>query len=273
LPDGQLCYELTITGITKAAHDPPPAPADLAPPADAKKSPLGVAYKMLKAGKGKQAKPTDTVKVHYTGWTADGRMFDSTAIKGDPAEVALPSAIKGWLDMLPLMHEGDSVRMWVPAELAFKDQPSRPQGLLVYEVQLLETKPTKIIDTPGGTSAPKAPPDVAAPPKDAKKSPKGVFYKFLTRGKGGAHPKATSTVKVEYAGWTTDGQLFDSSAQKGPQDIMLKQAIPGWEDAIPLMAVGDKIRLWVPEALAYQGLDDGPKGMLVFDVELLEIVK
>ena len=119
-----------------------------------------------------------------------------------------------------------------------------------------------------------APPDVAAPPKDAKKTAKGVSYKVQKAGKGGPKPVATDTVKVHYTGWTTDGKMFDSSVQRGsPAEFPLGGVIPGWTDGLQVMSVGDKVRFWIPEELAYKGSPGRPQGMLVFDVELLEIVK
>ncbi|MCW5806445.1 MAG: FKBP-type peptidyl-prolyl cis-trans isomerase [Deltaproteobacteria bacterium] len=118
-----------------------------------------------------------------------------------------------------------------------------------------------------------APPDVAAPPADAKVSPTGVHYKIL-HATGGARPAATDTVKVHYTGWTTDGNMFDSSVERGqPIEFPLRGVIPGWTDGMQQVGVGEKVRLWIPEALAYQGRPGMPAGMLVFDVELLEIVK
>jgi peptidylprolyl isomerase len=118
-----------------------------------------------------------------------------------------------------------------------------------------------------------APPDVAAPPKDARTSPKGVFYKVLVAGKGGQKPTVEDTIRVHYTGWTTDGKMFDSSMERGePADFPLKHLIPGWVDAIPEMSVGDKVRFWIPEELAYKGRPGTPQGMLVFDVELIAIL-
>jgi FKBP-type peptidyl-prolyl cis-trans isomerase len=128
-------------------------------------------------------------------------------------------------------------------------------------------------DSPGDDGDIPAPPDVAAPPKDALTSPKGVFYKVLTAGKGGPKPTAEDTVRVHYTGWTTDGKMFDSSVGRGqPNEFPLKFLIPGWTDAIPVMSVGDKVRFWIPEELAYKGQPGRPAGMLVFDVELLAIL-
>ena len=65
--------------------------------------------------------------------------------------------------------------------------------------------------------------------------------------------------------------MFDSSVTRGkPAEFPLRGVIAGWTDAIPVMSVGDKVRFWIPEELAYKG-SPGPQGMLVFDVELLEI--
>ena len=117
-----------------------------------------------------------------------------------------------------------------------------------------------------------APADVAAPPRDAKRTTKGVFYKRLVTGKGGKRPTADDTVVVHYTGWTTDGTRFDSSIPRGqPARFPLRSLIPGWTDGLQVMAVGDKCRFWIPEALAYKGTSGRPQGMLVFDVELLGI--
>ena len=116
------------------------------------------------------------------------------------------------------------------------------------------------------------PADVAKPPGDAKKTTKGVFYKVLKAGKGGPHPVPADTVRVHYTGWTTDGKMFDSSVTRNePAEFPLKGVIAGWTDGIPTMSVGDKTRFWIPEELAYKGSPGRPQGMLVFDVELLEI--
>lgn len=117
-----------------------------------------------------------------------------------------------------------------------------------------------------------APDDVAAPPADAEKTESGLASKVLKAGDGEAHPTATSVVTVHYTGWTTDGERFDSSVARGePTSFPLNQVIAGWTEGLQLMVVGEKRRLWIPEELAYKGMAGRPAGMLVFDVELLEI--
>lgn len=119
-----------------------------------------------------------------------------------------------------------------------------------------------------------APPDVAKAPADAQKTASGLASKVITPGKGTVHPTATSTVTVHYTGWTPDGVQFDSSVQRYlPATFPLDRVIKGWTEGVPLMVVGEKRRFWIPGNLAYDNSTRTgvPKGMLVFDIELLEI--
>ena len=76
---------------------------------------------------------------------------------------------------------------------------------------------------------------------------------------------------MHYTGWTTEGRMFDSSVTSGmPRSLRLDEVIKGWSEAVPMMTEGERMRLWVPEKLAYEGKSD-PKGMLVFDIELVAI--
>lgn len=117
-----------------------------------------------------------------------------------------------------------------------------------------------------------APADVAAAPVDAVRTPNGAWHKVLKPGTGTEHPTEEDMVVVHYTGWTTDGKMFDSSVVRGvPVRLSLAQVIQGWRDGVRLMVVGETRRLWIPESLAYQGRAGAPRGMLVFDVELLDI--
>ena len=117
-----------------------------------------------------------------------------------------------------------------------------------------------------------APADVAAPPADATTTSSGLASKVLKPGTGTRHPGPTSRVRVHYSGWTTDGKLFDSSvARNEPITFGLNQVIRGWTEGVQAMVEGESRRLWIPEKLAYAGAHGAPKGMLVFDVELIKI--
>ena len=123
-------------------------------------------------------------------------------------------------------------------------------------------------------TTPETPKDVAAAPADAEKTDSGLKSKVLKKGTGTKHPKATDTVKVHYSGWTTDGKMFDSSVKRGsPASFPLNRVIKGWTEGVQLMVAGEKRRFWIPAELAYgnSGAGGRPSGLLVFDVELLEI--
>src|SRR5580765_8320824 len=177
-------------------------PADVkAPPADAQKTATGLASKVVTPGTGKtHPGATDIVTVHYTGWKTDGTMFDSSVLRGKPSTFPLNRVIAGWTEGVQLMVEGEKRRFWIPEALAYKGQ-REPKGMLVFDVELIS-----ILGTPA---------DVKAAPSDAKRTPSGLAYKVLKPGSGGKHPSASSTVTVNYSGWTTDGKMFDSSIPRG----------------------------------------------------------
>jgi FKBP-type peptidyl-prolyl cis-trans isomerase len=243
------------------AFAPIPAPENVArPPADAAKTASGLASIVLQAGKGtSRPAATDMVTVNYTGWTTDGKMFDSSFARSQPSTFPLNRVIKGWGEGVQLMVAGEKRRFWIPQEIAYNGMAGRPAGMLVFDIELLDFSPSPA--TP--------PPDVAAPPKDAKRTASGLAYKSLREGKGGSHPNPKSLVTVHYTGWTTDGKMFDSSVERGqPTSFGLGDVIAGWTEGLQLMTVGEKMRFWIPERLAYKG-ERPPRGMLVFDVELI----
>ena len=261
-----------------AAAEPPkpadiPAPPDVAaPPENAQTSDSGLAWIVLEEGEG-DATPSefDVVTVNYTGWTTEGRMFDSSVARGEPAEFPLNRVIPGWTEGVQMMTPGEKRRFWIPGSLAYGEANPNdphagmgpPKGTLVFDVELLSYK-----EAP---KPPKTPKDVAKIPKKAKKTKSGLASRVLEKGKGKKRPGPKSVVTVNYTGWTTDGKMFDSSVVRGrPATFALNQVIPGWTEGVQLMTVGEKRRLWIPEDLAYGGRPGRPQGMLVFDVELLD---
>ncbi len=106
----------------------------------------GLQYEVLKAGKGKSPKASDTVKVHYVGTLIDGTKFDSSIDRGQPAEFPLGGVIRGWTEGLQLMKTGGKTRFFVPSDLAYGEQgrPSiPPNSTLIFEVELLEITKAK----------------------------------------------------------------------------------------------------------------------------------
>lgn len=107
--------------------------------------------------------------------------------------------------------------------------------------------------------------------------PSGLQYQVLVKGEGEV-PQATDRVKVNYEGRLIDGTVFDASARHGnePAEFTPQQVIKGWTEALTMMPVGSKWRLFIPSDLAYGDRDQGqikPYSTLIFDVELVEIVK
>ena len=107
--------------------------------------------------------------------------------------------------------------------------------------------------------------------------PSGLQYQVLQQGNG-EKPKATDKVKCHYHGTLINGTVFDSSVERGtPAVFGVNQVIPGWVEALQLMPVGSKWRLFIPSNLAYGENGAGemiePNSTLIFDVELLDIVK
>jgi peptidylprolyl isomerase len=110
-------------------------------------------------------------------------------------------------------------------------------------------------------------------PSDGLKTASGITHKLITPGTGTTHPTAESQVLVNYTGWSMEGVEFDSSVKSGrPADFYLYQVIPGWTEGLQLMVKGEKRRFWIPGNLAYDNSTrpGAPKGMLVFDIELLD---
>jgi len=110
-----------------------------------------------------------------------------------------------------------------------------------------------------------------------KTTESGLQYKVITQGTG-AKPTATNQVRVHYHGTLIDGTVFDSSVDRGePAEFALNGVIPGWTEGLQLMPVGSKYRFFIPSELAYganprPGGPIGPNMVLIFDVELLDIL-
>jgi FKBP-type peptidyl-prolyl cis-trans isomerase len=240
-----------------------PAPPDVAAPsAAAQRSPSGLATALLRPGvAGPRPGPSDRVVVHYTGWTTDGAMFDSSVLRGAPTTFPLTGVVAGFAEGLQLMTVGEQRRLWIPEELAYQGKAGRPEGMLVFDVELLEI-----------VQAPPVPAHLNPPHPDAQHSPSGLASMVLRPGIGAVHPSATSTVTVHYSGWTTDGVMFDSSVTRGrPATFPLDRVIAGWTEGLQQMVIGEVRRFWIPPELGYQGKPGRPQGVMVFDVELLDL--
>ncbi len=229
----------------------------------------GLAFRVMTKAKGNNHPgASDTVTVHYSGWTTDGQLFDSSVTRGQPVSFPLNGVIPGWTEGLQLMVIGEKRRFWIPANLAYGENapPGAPAGMLVFDVELLAIKEA--------VPPPAVPEDLAGIPENAQVTDSGLASRVLVAGSGKAHPSAQSNVRVHYSGWTIAGELFDSSVVRGePITFPLNRVIKGWTEGVQLMVEGEKRRFWIPASLAYgeNPPNGAPGGMLVFDVELLKI--
>lgn len=242
------------------AADQPEPPATLnEPPATAEHLDSGLITLVLEEGTG-TAHPTETdiLKVDYTVWKSDGTLV--AQVPGDRS-VAVPvfEMLPGWREAAEMMVVGETRRAWVPSELGGGKIPEGEHFL--FDTRLVDIVPF-----------PRTPENLSEPPAGATRTDSGLAYEILEPGKGTEHPSRWSEVVVDYTGWTTDGKMFDSSVIRGvPATFSLRGVIRGWTEGLQLMTVGEKTRFWIPAKLAYGNEKGKPQGMLVFDIELLEI--
>jgi peptidylprolyl isomerase len=260
-PQGMLVFDLELIGITRG---PQPIVPVAAPPEDAQQSESGLAWVVLEEGNlaAEPPGPADTVLVEYSSWTPDGRLIDTTAFAGDPEAFTLDLTIAGFRETFATMLPGERRQVWIPSELTELDGQHVHAGTVVFDLKLLSyLKP------------PQTPASVAAIPPDAQRSVTGLAWQVLVPGTGDRHPARGQTVEALYAGWTTDGALFDSTHSYGrAARFVLDDSMPlGWNEALFGMVTGETSRVWIPEDLAYMGRKDRPRGMLVFEIELVAI--
>ena len=231
--------------------------------------PSGLKYIIVSKGKGMKVDSGMNVKVHYTGFFEDGKIFDSSVERGEAIEIPIGKGkvIKGWDEGITKLHVGDKARLLVPYNLAYGETARGPipaKSNLIFDVEIISavevTKPVPYVVTG----------------KDTITTASGLKYIVVKEGTG-VKANAGDSVKVNYTGYFTDGKIFDSSIERNepfPFVLGKKNVIAGWDEGVALMNVGEKIRLIIPYQLAYGANDYGPipgKSTLIFDVELLEV--
>lgn len=215
----------------------------------------------------------DIVKVHYTGYFENGKIFDSSVRRGEPIQFTLGKGqvIKGWDEGLSKLAVGEKARLIIPYQLAYGEYGRPPtipaKANLIFDVELIDVQ-KPITPVPFDTKG-----------KDTITTPTGLKYIIVHKAdKDASIAQNGKLVKVHYTGYFVNGKIFDSSVQRGkPFEFKLGagMVIKGWDEGVALMHVGDKFRFIIPYQLAYgengyPGLIP-PKSNLIFDVELLEV--
>lgn len=248
-----------------------PKPFDIAGK-DTIKTASGIQCIIVQANKnGEQAVAGTKVTADYTAYFKDGKPFDSSIDRNQPLNVACGKGqlFPGLEEGFSLMRKGEKARLIIPAHLAFGEKgngPIPPNTDLVFDVELLDVQKMivpALYDIKG---------------LEAKKTASGLTYFEVKRSGSAVKAQAGKIVKVHYSGYLENGQMFDSSVERGePIEFPLGQGrvIQGWEEGIALMNVGDKLRLIIPYALAYGEQGRPPqipgKSDLTFDVELVDV--
>ena len=118
--------------------------------------PSGLRYEIVKQGEGPAPKPTETVRVHYTGTLVDGTVFDSSVQRNEPAEFPLDGVIPGWTEGLQKISKGGKIKLYVPPSLAYGDDARGnipPSSTLIFDVEMLDIKPTPAAPAPAAPVA------------------------------------------------------------------------------------------------------------------------
>ncbi len=231
----------------------------------------GLVYTVLRQGEGPQPSRGDMVRVHYTGMLADGTVFDSSYDRSQPVEFQMGSGqvISGWEEGIALLREGSKASFIIPPDLGYGDTGFGmvPENeTLTFEVELLEVYTPERIEE-----------ETVEPTMPARETASGVKYSLTQQGEG-IRLEEEMHVSLHYTGYidAADQVKFDSSYDRDqPLRFILgrKMVIPGLDDALTHLRVGDRARIWVPHALAYGSQGRGPippESDLIFDVEVID---
>lgn len=262
-PNATLIFELELLEVIAM-------PRFTAPVAAAQKTTAsGLKYEVLAAGAGAAAAEGESVEIRYAFWNTSGKLIDCTERSGQklqmqPADMPLP-CLKEAVAMMPA---GAVWRLEAPAALGFGARGAGPDlpanSVSIWEIEVLRV--VKALPLPAF---------VMPAAENLKKTASGLQYEVVKEG-AGASPKRGDTVTVHYAGWLTDGTLFDSSYGRGFEtSFRLDQVIQGWTEGVQLMKPGAVYRFVIPSNLAYGGRAVGdkikPNSTLVFHIQLVKV--
>lgn len=253
----------------------------------------GLQYRVMEEGDGASPTIADFVTVHYAGRFIDGKEFDSSYTRGEPATFPAGRLIPGFTEALTLMQVGDKWEVTIPSEIAYGPEGAGGgvipgDSTLIFELHLLNVMNEEEAEELANQQ--RAEYEAAQQAfrqaqldflsdnlkKDGVRATEsGLQYRVLEEGEGEA-PTETSKVTVHYAGTLTTGEEFDSSYKRGePIQFPLNGVIKGWTEGVQLMKPGAKYEFYLPYDLAYgeRGTPSGipPYATLIFIVELISV--
>lgn len=221
-------------------------------------------------GSGEEAEPMDFLTIHFEGSLEDGEVFESTYERDEPIVVQVGAdqlPMQGWDDGMIGMREGGKRSLVIPPELAFGEEGIEgfiPGGEDIHmDIELVSIK--------------KPPEPWDFDEAGLQSNENGLEY-FVHEESDGEQPEQGDTISVHYSGYLEDGTMFDSSTLRDqPFEFQVGegQVIPGWDEGLLDMSVGEKRTLVIPPELGYGEQGAGgvipPNATLIFDVELLAI--
>ena len=246
----------------------------------------GLQYRVTVPGDGARPTETDVVLVNYVGRLTDGTVFDQSP---QPTPMPVAAAVPGFAEALKLMQKGGKYRLWIPSALAYGSKgsgPIPPNATLEFDVDLIDFLPRATIEKYQRDLEAQASANAAAGTAfltrnrlapGVKETPSGLQYRIVVPATG-AHPTDADVALVNYEGKLLDGTAFDKSTQPVPMPVA--GVVPGFSQALKLMAKGEKIRVWIPAGLAYgpEEQRDGEGKVVIpanstiqFDIELVGI--
>lgn len=260
-PATLLAFSL-LAGVVSARPQNPPVPADTQIVTTAS----GLKYSVLKEGSGPRPKAGSPVKVHYTGWLTDGTSFDSSIPRGEPLSFPLGrgNVIKGWDEGIALMQKGSRLKLTIPYELAYGEDGRPPtippKATLIFEVELVDFA--------------EVPEMAPADPAKQVALTSGLVYQVLAPGEGEPAP-AGHLCELEYAVFTAEGELMESSAVSGQKirETVGQARMAFLNEILPLMRPGGSLRIDVPVQMFLRGPHPKfpPESKAVWQVKLLSI--
>ncbi|GAA2102240.1 FKBP-type peptidyl-prolyl cis-trans isomerase [Streptomyces albiaxialis] len=246
---------------------------------------LGV--KVLKEGKGQEVKKGDALNAHYLGQLWNGKEFDSSWKRGQPAtfQIGTGKVIKGWDEALVGKKLGSRVEIVAPPAKAYGKQGQPPtipgNSTLVFVVDLKKIMPSQIDGKPTGKQNPDLPkvddkveknkaPSITMP-KGKEDAPEKLISETIVQGDGKAvGDKSTVLSNFTAKLWKGGKQLDNTWAQGGPQEIPVSQ-IPGWKEGLKGAKEGSRVVISVPKSKFPKEQQKQFKSGVVFSVDVLDV--
>jgi peptidylprolyl isomerase len=232
----------------------------------------GLRYVIKKSNpNGQLASIGDVVYVHYVGTLTNGIKFDSSRDRNKPFSFALGkgSVIKGWDEAFAILRKGEVATIILPPSLGYGSRNMGtipPNSTLIFEVELMDIQKKLDYKPYDGTG------------KDTITTASGLKYIVIDPGVNNVKVRADQNLSVYYAGYLTDGSMFDSNFDGfTPFDLKISDAsvITGWLEMLSLMNKGMKVRAILPPNLAYGSSGVGgvipPNATLIFDIFLFDV--